>query len=356
MGKRLKDNLSSSYFQAANRLNSRSSRRRIVAYVESYDDVYFWRSILSQYENERLYFEVMLPTRSTHLERGKKAALMTLLHGKVGTDMIACVDADYDYLEQGATPTSKEILTNPYVFHTYAYAIENLQCYAPSLHEVCVAVTLNDHAIFDFEGFLKAYSQVIFPLFVWSVWYYRTPNYNEFTMTDLVRVIEIGNFSLWHVDEILGRVRRKVSTRAEQLRRQNPAAKGSYQQVKEELKTLGVTADNTYLYIQGHHLFNKVVVPVLSRVCDELVRERENEISRQSVHGIQRRNELSCYVNSLGDISSMLKKNMGFMRSEECGKICKDIETFLTMIGERPKEEVAEEGTHGASAGAAASV
>jgi len=315
-----------------------------VAYVESYDDVYFWRSILGRYETDRLYFEVMLPTRARHLERGKKAALMTLLHGKVGSDMVACVDADYDYLIQGATVTSEEVLSNPYVFHTYAYAIENLQCYAPSLHEVCVAVTLNDHAIFDFEGFLKAYSQAIFPLFVWNIWYYRTPNYNEFTMTDLVRVVEIGNYSLPRADEALGRVRHKVDTKVNQLRRQNPAARESYEQVKRSLKMLGVTPDNTYLYIQGHHVFNKVVVPLLSKVCDELVRERENEISRQSMHSVQRRNELSCYVNSLGDIPSILKKNKGFVPSEECGRICKDIEAFLAMIGERAKEAVSDEG------------
>ena len=70
---------------------------------------------------------------------------MSLIGEKVGNDMIACVDADYDYLLQGATQLSRTILNNPFVFHTYAYAIENLQCFAGGLHEVCVAATLNDH-------------------------------------------------------------------------------------------------------------------------------------------------------------------------------------------------------------------
>lgn len=100
MSKRLRDNLSSSYFEAADRLTSKDARRRVVAYVESYDDVFFWRSILSCVENDKLYFEVMLPSRERRLERGKKAALMSVLADKVGRNMIACVDADYDYLEQ----------------------------------------------------------------------------------------------------------------------------------------------------------------------------------------------------------------------------------------------------------------
>ena len=71
MAKRLRDSITSQYIEAANRLNSQKARRRIVAYVESYDDVFFWRSILAQFENGERYFEVMLPSRLEHLERGK---------------------------------------------------------------------------------------------------------------------------------------------------------------------------------------------------------------------------------------------------------------------------------------------
>ena len=46
MGKRLRDNLNSNYFEAANALTSKKARHRIVAYVESYDDIYFWRTVL----------------------------------------------------------------------------------------------------------------------------------------------------------------------------------------------------------------------------------------------------------------------------------------------------------------------
>ncbi|MCI6617693.1 MAG: DUF4435 domain-containing protein [Prevotella sp.] len=329
MGKRLKDNLSSGYFNAANRLNSKNARRKIVVYVESYDDVFFWRSVLSQYETDRRYFEVMLPSREDRLERGKKSVLMKLLSGKTGRDMIACVDADYDYLIQGHTAVSEEILTNPYTFHTYVYAIENFQCYAPSLHDVCVAVTLNDHAVFDMEEYLRQYSQAIFPLFVWNIWYYRSPRYKDFTITDFNRIVETGNFSIRHAAQIIQNVRRKAGRKVSQLQQLNPQAKESYQQVKEDLRRLGVTADNTYLYIQGHHLFDKVVLPMLDKVCDVLVQERQREISMQSVHSTQRQNELSSYHHSLGEIVPMLKKNVGYLRSEQIREIKKDIEKFL---------------------------
>jgi hypothetical protein len=156
MPKRLNDNINSRYFEAANALTSKKARRRIVAYVESYDDIYFWRTVLSEFENDKRYFEVMLPSK-INLTRGKKSVLMNFLEGApLGRDMIACVDADYDYLLQGRTAQSKKVLESPYVFHTYVYAIENYQCYAPSLHNVCVSVTLNDHRIFDFRAYFQA--------------------------------------------------------------------------------------------------------------------------------------------------------------------------------------------------------
>ena len=168
---------------AANKLASKKARRRIVAYVESYDDVFFWRTVLTKFEDETRYFEVMLPTREK-LERGKKSALMNVIGENVGPDMIACVDADYDYLLQGASPMSKKVLESPYVFHTIVYAIENYQCYADSLNTVAVMVTLNDHRIFDFSSFMRGYSEAIFPLFVWSVMLYRSGEYGRFSLTD----------------------------------------------------------------------------------------------------------------------------------------------------------------------------
>lgn len=331
MGKKLKDNLSSRYFEAANKMKSQHARRRIAAYVESYDDIFFWRSVLSDFEDDTRYFQVMLPSRLEHLERGKKAVLMNLLMDKVGRDMIACVDADYDYLMQGATEMSKQVTTNPYVFHTYAYAIENLQCYAPSLYETSVMVTLNDHHIFDMEAYLRDYSQAIFPLFVWSIWFYRTPNYGEFTMMDFLRVIEPGHFTMVKAEGMVANVRRKVGKRINQLQQKYPNNKESYLQVKEDIKRLGVTPDTTYLYIQGHHLFDKVVVPMLTKVCLQLVRERETEISQQSMHGTQQRNELSCYRNSIQDIPSMLKKNTRYKQSEPVARIQADLQRYLEL-------------------------
>ena len=329
MHSRLKDNLNSKYFEAANSLTSKNARRRIVAYVESYDDIYFWRTVLSEFEDDKRFFEVMLPSKG-NLTRGKKSVLMNFLEGEpLGRDMIACVDADYDYLIQGRTHQSRKVLESPYVFHTYVYAIENFQCYAPSLHNVCVSVTLNDHRIFDFRAYFAQFSEALFPLFVWSIMFYRNGNYPKFSITDLNRIADPGGFNVYNPEPSLANIRRKVRTKINDLQRLFPNAKEEYIATKESLKALGVTPQTTYLYIQGHHLFDTVVSPMLSKVCNLLRQERQNEIYHASAHKTQKRNEMSCYENSLQDIKVMLKKNTGYMSSEQFRQVQEDIRNYL---------------------------
>ena len=340
----LKDSLNSRYFEAANALTSKKARRRIVAYVESYDDVYFWRTVLTRFEDDTRYFEVMLPSHKK-LERGKKAVLMNFIEKPssasqpstpvLGPDMIACVDADYDYMLQGATAQSHKVIESPYVFHTYAYAIENLQCYAPSLHDTCVAITLNDHRIFDFDDYLRQYSEAVFPLFIWSVWAYRTGNHNRFSLTDFNRVADPGGFSIFDPQPSIDHLRRKVNTKVHQLQHEFPNNKEAYLQTKEQIKALGVTPvtpQTTYLYIQGHHLFDTVIVPILNKVCNRLRQERQDEITRMARHHTQRTNEMSCYEHSLQDIRQMLRKNTGYERSSQYQLIQHDIEQYLSTV------------------------
>ena len=329
MAKRLTDNINSSYFEAANRMTSKKARRKIVAYVESYDDVFFWRSVLGRYEDETRVFDIMLPSRNQHLDRGKKAAIANMLKG-VGRDMIACVDADYDYIMQGETEMSRMMLENPYVFHTYVYAIENFQCYAKGLHETCVMVTLNDHAIFDFERFLDSYSQTIWPLFVWHVVFLRHRNMTmHFDMGEFNKVIVLPSIRIrdpkWAID-YLGK---KVKAKMFQLERRFPKLKASLGDEARRLNALGINEHNTYLFIQGHHLFDIIIYPLVQSVCDQLRNERENEIRSRAIHSEQARTEMSCYENSLGKVKMMMKKNTYYQFSPEFQKIQQDVENFL---------------------------
>ena len=329
MAKRLTDNINSQFFEAANRMTSKKTRRKIVVYVESYDDVFFWRSVLGRYENDKLFFDIMLPSRNQHLDRGKKAAIANMLKGE-GRDMIACVDADYDYILQGSTEMSKQMLENPYIFHTYAYAIENFQCYAKGLHETCVMVTLNDHHIFNFERFLQSYSQTIWPLFVGHVVFLQRRKMTmHFDMCEFNKVVVLPSVRIQNPKWAIEYLSKKVRAKMFQLERRFPKLKDALPETERMLRDLGINDNNTYLYIQGHHLFDLVVSPVVQTVCDILRNEQENDIRDRAVHSEQARTEIACYENSLGKVKMMMKKNTYYQFSPEFQKILADVERYL---------------------------
>lgn len=329
MAERLTDNINSQYFEAINKMTPKKARRRIVVYVESYDDVFFWRSVLGRYEDDKLTFDIMLPSRNQHLDRGKKAAISNMLKG-VGRDMIACVDADYDYILQGATEMSRQMLENPYIFHTYAYAIENFQCYAKGLHETCVMVTLNDHRIFNFERFLQSYSQTIWPLFVWHVVFLQRRKMTmHFDMCEFNKVVVLPSVRIQNPKWAIEYLSKKVRAKMFQLERRFPKLKDALPETERMLRDLGINDNNTYLYIQGHHLFDLVVSPVVQTVCDILRNEQENDIRDRAVHSEQARTEIACYENSLGKVKMMMKKNTYYQFSPEFQKILADVEEYL---------------------------
>lgn len=309
MARNLLSNINSAYIEAANRLRPRTHKKKVVAYVESYDDIFFWRSVLSDFEDEHTEFEVMLPSKS-NLNRGKKTAMMNKLGESLGECMIACVDADLDYLLQAHTPSSAKMLGNPYVVHTYVYAIENYLCYAKSLHNVCVMATLNDRRIFDFEAYLRAYSEIIYELFVWLIWLHRHGRFNDMPLTTFNNITSVDQLNIYKPTDALERLRRSVNRKLAWLQQHVREAKGKLAPLKEELAQLGVHNDNTYLFIQGHHLMENVVDAAMTPVCTILRREREKEIKRLAGGNNQQMdNELSCYSHSQFTASQMIRRN-----------------------------------------------
>ncbi|MGL5981268.1 MAG: DUF4435 domain-containing protein [Phocaeicola sp.] len=328
MGKRLSENLSSLYLGAANSLKAKKKRRKIVAYVESYDDISFWRGILNDFEDETRYFEVMLPSK-TSLSKGKKMVLMNNLGPQLGENMIACVDSDYDYLLQGRSYISRYMLENPYVFHTYTYAIENYLCYAESLHEVCVTATLNDHLIIDFPAFMEAYSRIAYPLFIWSVWFYRKHILKEFSLLDFCTYVKVEQLSVYHPEHSLQRMEKRVTAKLHDLEHLYPKALSEIEAMKKELRQLGLFPENTYLFIQGHHILDNVVLKLLNPVCTLLRREREEQIKSLALHQVQLDNELTSYQRRQMPVDLVLSKHTNYKRLPIYRRLEKDLFHFL---------------------------
>ncbi len=328
----LKGNLSSDYFKAAHKLYSKKERKQIVAYVESYDDVAFWRTLLEEFEDETKCFRVMLPSANT-LTKGKKIVLMNSIKAEnFGESLIACVDSDYDFLLQEATSVSKALNTNQYIFHTYAYAIENYFCFAESLHEVCVQATLNDKVIFDFERYLGEYSEIVYPLFLWTILFLRQRDTRAFPMYNFNNLTRVYSFQVNDPQKSLDRIKHKVEQKLSELERNYPQNIDLIPRLGKELESLGLIPQTTYLFIQGHHLFDQVVLKILRPVCSILRQQRERYIKRLAQHKTQYENELTSYQNSISDVEQALKKNFGFKNLFAYHWLRSDLKNFVDRI------------------------
>jgi len=250
---------------------------------------------------------------------------------QLGQAMIACVDADYDYLLRDATETSRLLNHSPYVIHTFVYAIENFQCWAPSLHQAVVTATLNDRPMLDYEEFLREYSQIIWPLFVWNIWCYRHDEYKHFSLMDFCGFVGFHSINTSHPEESLAQLRRRVNQKMAWLQNHFPEARKDYQAVKQDLKDLGITPDATYLYIQGHTLFENVILPLLEPICAQLRKEREREIKSLAMHAKQRQCELSSYQHSVLPIDLVLKKNTAFLAAPQMEHVREKITALLQL-------------------------
>ena len=329
--KKLTEYLNSKFIEAANSLRPKKAKHRIIAYVESYDDISFWRSVFDDYENDRYHFEILLPARS-NLTKGKKRAMMNMLGNAYGRNMIACVDSDYDYLLQGITATSRQLIENRYILHTYAYAIENLRCNADSLKQICVLCTLNDSNVIDFKEYMKLYSLICYPLFVWNILLYRKQDTHTMSILKFCEIVRITSFTLGNPAYSLQQLARRVEHHTALLEKQLPHLQAEYEELKKEFTQLGVIPEETYFYIQGHHIMNNVVLRILSPVCRHLRSKREEEIERLAYHRQQYHNELSSYRNSQCDIAMMLSKNTDYKETPPYQRLKTDIEKLLERI------------------------
>lgn len=329
--KKLAEYLNSRFIEAANALRPKRARHRIIAYVESYDDVSFWRSVFDDFENEKYHFEVMLPARSS-LTKGKKQAMMNMLGQAYGRNMIACVDSDYDYLLQGATSTSRQLIENRYILHTYSYAIENLKCNADSLKQVCVLSTLNDSNVIDLKEFMRLYSQICFPLFAWNILLYRMHNTRHMSMLRFCEIVRLTSFTIGNPAYSLQQLGKRVEHNIALLEKQFPEYIEQHRLLMKELKNLEILPEETYFYIQGHHIMNNVVLRVLSPICRHLRNRREEEIQKFANHRQQYNNELSSYRHSQCDVALMLSKNTDFKNTTPYKRLKADIEMLLAEL------------------------
>lgn len=346
----LKSYISSEYQKAANALRSKSAPTTILVRVESTEDVSFWHGILEPFQKAAGILFDIKPYSQESLTTGKGALAQNF--SNVGSHMIICLDSDYDYILPEHSDVARKINQNSCIFQTYAYAIENLKCYAESLAGVCVRATHNTSPTINFPLLLEKYSETIYELFIWNVYFssisdtksFTIENFREETKTPQNPQIEDNGQSA------LNSINIRVQIKLQELRDKFPTHAQEIAPLSEKLEEFGVRKNNCYLFINGHGLHEDFILNFLNKIhtdllykqfllidnChDESIKEIESlpepeRVKREEGLKKQRKDQKSNYNKIKKDMKTVLSINHNFQDCFLHKKMEKDIEIFLS--------------------------
>ena len=273
------DNLSG-YFHSFEKEKS-----TITLICENEMDFRFWHKLFTQNLPENIIINASYGGN----HRGKNALIKN--HEEALTDkLLLCIDSDFDYLM--ALP----LLSNPFVFHTYTYAVENHKLCPNHLQSWLREFTASTFTIqFNFVVFFNTLSSIIFDLLKFNLYYLKTKNHffqiTEKQLYDYLNIPDTEKEGVNNGEEYLNAIRKKVEKRVAQLTNKAIEESLDWTEVENLLTIYNITAENSYLYINAHPLFDNIL---------KLVKGLAKHHARQYHKGIVGVEQQNNYKNIMG--------------------------------------------------------
>lgn len=296
---------------------------RVDVEVEDNIDKVFWQDLLQELCPEKdFHFD---PYHTILNDDGSKE-----LHGKGKSEIIknsagfnnyhiGCVDSDYDWMLSDKTSDGKTISSNKYLLQTYAYSIENLMCLSCTLADFCSDNT-EENVEFDFEDYLSRLSKTVYPLLVWSAYLYGK-GLSDFTPKSWHKVLVNTEKD---AEASLAIIKDTVKEAVDELEKNYGSEKAEKDKMQQFLMDVkDVKAEEAYLYVRGHDLFDHLLNSVINPVITEL-RKKHFGILRSSD-----RAALAEYNDKNTSVKDLLQKNYRYKHNTS---LYEKIEQDVSMI------------------------
>ncbi|MDP4289977.1 MAG: DUF4435 domain-containing protein [Bacteroidota bacterium] len=298
---------------------ARLRRCDAAVHVEAAQDQRFWDTIFHHFIPDHKFHFIF----HSRTPRGSMASGVTQclnFRPYLSKDFFICIDSDYRYLLQ-----EPGIAVGNYIFQTYTYAIENHYCAAPGLDFVCERATGEKNEIFNFDVFLKRYSETIFELFLWYIHAHITAEF-QFDRWDFYQIIGLRRNG--HYPDIknngeaeLDYLNESVQSKLRSLMHSHPLV--DIEPTRKRMNDLGVRPDNVYLFVRGHNLFDSVV-SVGRKVCEKLLENKKTGHNGENHH-------IADAFSNGHDFANHVKHNFSFGKYTEIVKIEKDVHSLFGM-------------------------
>lgn len=256
----------------------------VVAFVEGISDPEVWRKFFELYNNASIKVIVTdFIGDVTNMIDGKDNLKMLyneynkiLIEESLPNDIARfffCFDSDYDYLTN--SEWYKELCGPPEILQTYAHSHENYLC-IPEVIEKMTTNIIGEPSSFNFQKFLRRLSYLFYELLVVScISAIRGINPQVLKKENLLKTFEfpkhIASSKQLETDYFIfleARVQKLLS------RLDSPIDTHQKQEFKKQLAECGVNKDNAFLYIQGHLIFDAIMVHVIRIVLKEELKNK----------------------------------------------------------------------------------
>ena len=277
-------------------LDAKVFRCRAAVHVEDKDDIVFWNLIFQHYLPD-MKFHFISGSRNEYGNKTSGVTQCLKYFGYLSKDFIICIDSDYRYLLR-----EKEYSPKNFVLQTYTYSFENHHCFAKALNEACERTVKLENNIFNFELYLKRYSNIIYELFIWHL-YFLTANERYFSKSEFneyltPRAIINNNNFLGHIDHVLGDLEEKVNKKLKSFKNRFPKADMSI--AIQRFAELGINKNNVYFFVRGHNIYD-MMLAICKEVCRQLIINNRQRKKTESIDMIYRKR---------GGIESAIRQNI----------------------------------------------
>ena len=262
------------YEKAARRLAASARLYGVdaVVHVEDKVDIWFWQQLLQRYRTGRYRF---LP--ATMNERGNRSTGCTQClkyRGFLSSRFFVCIDSDLRYL------AGEEVSAKEGILQTYTYSWENHCTFAPKLQE-CFDRLMQGRRTFDFQIFLKRYSRIVYKPFLLMLSEERK-NRKGFRQDRFRKCISIQFRQGDEANNGAPFLKRIAYSLDSALKKGDGWADFDFEAEAARYAALGLRADNAYLYVRGHCIYNSLV-SMGRRLCSQTGVNFEKDILKSAL-------------------------------------------------------------------------
>ena len=264
------------------------NRADVVVMTESDEDERFWRAVFNHaVPNLKIMFNYAVQSS----DKSAYGKTMCMKYVDCTTShFVLAVDSDFDRFYKSSFPEKE------YVFHTVTYSWENHYCWVPALDDWYNGLT--DRMSFSFKIFLTSLSNTIHPYLV-KLLAAKKNNIKGWTLDGMCsKILSIQPNRKEYLENDGERLIAEISKSLSIWESGLPGIDVVSQTILiQEAELLGMNYNNTYLYMQGHCIYD-LTCRVGAALSGFTVDEFEQKVMQYNL-SFERYSEISALTSSI---------------------------------------------------------